>query len=433
MSRGSASSSRRRSPRPTPSAAADAPAASPSRSGANGAQGAARESDRLTALVERVQQPVLAATYWFDPPSDPAQPYQATIRFTGRRIGSEQAPQEGDAFIHDRTIERITPGSGPVALTARIRGVNAGEWEVSAGMLETVTPERRGRLQRFQQQREQQRVNIQPFAGSTLALPRLWLNWAPPVNAPDRPTGRVRTRLEPFIRIPGTLPYSWITLVIVGMIVALLVQAQLVTRVGLPVWTITFATILAMAVGAVGAKVWHVVKHRNHPEEQGVAGWCIQGLIVGATATAIIAFWVARVPLGVALDASAPGLLFGMAIGRVGCFLAGCCGGPPTAARWGIWCSDQHVGARRVPTQLMESLLCLLVGLAALAIFLRHGPANGAIFVGAVAGYTLFREGILRLRAEKVVTRLPIPITPVVAALALVGSLIYIAFSARGA
>lgn len=369
---------------------------------------------------------MLAATYWFDPVSDPAeQPYPVTIRFTGRRVGTEQAPQSVDQFVHEQTIHQIVPGSGPVAVTARIRVLNAGEWNVTAGTLETVAPaERRGRLQRFGQARE--RVNAQPFAGTTMALPRLWLRWAPPVNVAEGSGEPIPTRLEPFIRIPGTLPYSWITLVIVGMIVALLTQARLIALILLPVWTVTLSTILAMAVGAVGAKIWHVVKHRNHPEEQGVAGWCIQGFILGAAVTAVIAFWLARVPLGVALDASTPGLMFGMAIGRVGCFLAGCCGGPATAARWGVWCSDQHVGARRVPTQLMESLYCLLAGLATLAIFLRHGPANGAIFVAAIAAYTLFREGILRLRSEKYETRLPVAVTPIIAALVLVGSLIYI-------
>jgi phosphatidylglycerol:prolipoprotein diacylglycerol transferase len=369
---------------------------------------------------------MLAATYWFDPPADPAaSPYPMTIRFTGRRIGDEQAPQPGDQFVYEQTIARVTPGSGPVAVTARIRGLNAGEWEVSAGTLATVAVERKGRLQRFQQRREQQRVSAQEFSGSSLLLPRLWLGWAPPVYM----GARVSTTLEPFIRIPGTLPFIWIILVLVGMIVALVVQARLIARIDLSVGAVTLATVLAMAMGAVGAKVWHSVKHRGHQaneDEPSVGGWCIQGFILGAVVAAALAFTVARVPLGAALDASTPGLLFGMAIGRVGCFLAGCCGGPITGERWGIWASDQYVGARRVPTQLMESLFCLLLGLAALVIFLAREPSSGMLFVASVAAYTLFREGILRLRAERVETRLPIPLTPVVSALALVGALIFI-------
>jgi prolipoprotein diacylglyceryltransferase len=72
---------------------------------------------------------------------------------------------------------------------------------------------------------------------------------------------------------------------------------------------------------------------------------------------------VLHVPAGVFLDVTAPGLLFAMAVGRVGCFFAGCCGGPPTASCWGVWSSDQHVGARRIPTQLLESVLAFSLGL----------------------------------------------------------------------
>src|SRR5579884_3267225 len=70
-----------------------------------------------------------------------------------------------------------------------------------------------------------------------------------------------------------------------------------------------------------------------------------------------------------------------MAVGRVGCFFAGCCGGPPTASRWGVWSSDQRVGACRIPTQLMELVLAGILGLGALAVVLNHGTADGAIFV----------------------------------------------------
>jgi hypothetical protein len=46
----------------------------------------------------------------------------------------------------------------------------------------------------------------------------------------------------------------------------------------------------------------------------------------------------------------------------------------------------------------MESLLALGVGLTALVAVLGHGTLGGAIFVAGVAAYTLFRQGIFRLR-----------------------------------
>src|SRR5262249_27751619 len=105
----------------------------------------AQASDGFAVLMERASQGILAATYWFDPVARP-QPYPVTIRFAGRRIGVlAKEMQPADSFTHDETIDAVVPGSGPIALTARIRGVNPGEWEVKAGVLEDSARLRRGR------------------------------------------------------------------------------------------------------------------------------------------------------------------------------------------------------------------------------------------------------------------------------------------------
>ena len=43
-----------------------------------------------------------------------------------------------------------------------------------------------------------------------------------------------------------------------------------------------------------------------------------------------------RMPALATWDAFAPGLALGHAIGRVGCFAAGCCYGKPTSHFWGV-------------------------------------------------------------------------------------------------
>jgi phosphatidylglycerol:prolipoprotein diacylglycerol transferase len=111
----------------------------------------------------------------------------------------------------------------------------------------------------------------------------------------------------------------------------------------------------------------------------------------------------------------------------VGCFFAGCCGGPPTASRWGVWSSDQRVGARRIPTQLLELVLALSLGLLVLVADLGHGPAGGAFFVGGLAAYTLGRQGLLHLRAEPRKTRLGGLVTAALAALALIVAVVLLA------
>jgi phosphatidylglycerol:prolipoprotein diacylglycerol transferase len=378
-------------------------------------------SGGLTALMERAMQEILAVSYWFDPVPYP-RPYSVTVRFTGHRVGVKGRFQSGDRFIHDETIAAVVPGSGPIAVTAKVHGVTPGEWIVTATPLGPVAqpPSRR---------REHGSAIPAPAVRSVAAplgpLVRLWRHWAPSTELAQP----VHTSLAPFIRVPGILPGVWGVLVTLGIAVALVTQSLVLAhgrfRVG-PAWVVF---LVAIAVGIVGARVWYSVLHRHdHQQEHSwEAGWCIQGFIVGASVAAALALALLRVPAGVFLDTVAPGLMFGMAVGRVGCFFAGCCGGPPTVSRWGVWSSDQHVGARRVPTQLLESALAFSLGLGVLVAAVGHGPAGGAFFIGVLAAYTLVRQGILRLRAERRRTRLGGLVTAAAATVVLVAAIVVIA------
>lgn len=362
----------------------------------------------FASLLESAAQEILAVTYWFDPAPQPA-PYPVTVRFSGRRIDVDGREQARDRFVQDETIDAVIPGSGPVAITARVRDINPGEWSVTAQVLE---PHGRGGRRRGQEAKSAAPAPLTPVV-------RYWRKWAPSVE----PKTTVNTCLMPFARVPGTLPGVWGVLVGLGIVVALLVQALVISRDHLAVGPAWLVSLAAIAAGVVGSKIWFAVLHRR---EHRLEGWCIQGFITAGAATAAIVLVLLKVPAGAFLDATAPGLLFGLAVGRVGCFLAGCCGGPPTASHWGVWSSDQRVGARRVPTQLLESALALILGIAALAGILVHGPAGGAFFVASVAAYTLVRQGVLRLRAEPRRTAFGSPIVAALASLVLIASIVFI-------
>ena len=369
----------------------------------------ARTSGGFTALLESAAQQILAVTYWFDPAPHMG-PYPITVRFSGRRIDVKGRLSPGDRFVQDETIEEVVPGSGPISLTARVRGINPGEWLVTARMLGSAYPAHRPREQ----------GNTTPVTGPPGPIARFWRRWAPSAESAEH----VRTCPTLFARVPGIFPGIWGAMVTLGIAVALALQSLVIAgdhRAVGPWWAVT---LVAIAVGIVGAKVWFIVLYRR---EHRIEGWCIQGFIAGATLAAAILLVVLDVPAGVFLDVTAPGLLVAMAVGRVGCFFAGCCGGPPTASRWGVWSSDQRVGARRIPTQLLESMLALSLGLGVLVAVVGHGPADGVFFVGALAAYTLVRQGILHLRAEPRKTRLGGLLTTALAALVLITGVVFLA------
>ena len=95
-------------------------------------------------------------------------------------------------------------------------------------------------------------------------------------------------------------------------------------------------------------------------------------------------------------------MFFAVAIGRVGCFLTGCCAGRCTNASWGIWSSDRRIGARRIPAQLLESATGMVIGvISGLLVLSKALVVEGAVFLVAVGAYILVRHALLRLRADR--------------------------------
>ncbi len=187
----------------------------------------------LSALMESAAQEILAATYWFDPaPRD--EPYPVTVRFSGRRLNVEGRAQARDRFVQDETIDAVIPGSGPISVTARVRDINPGEWDVTAQVLE---PPRRGSRRR--------EVETAPVsAGSPDRLAGRWRRRVPTIE-PGIP---LRTCPTPFARVPGVLPGIWGVLVGLGIIVALITQAVIISRDHLavgPAFLVSLAAIVA--------------------------------------------------------------------------------------------------------------------------------------------------------------------------------------------
>lgn len=202
----------------------------------------------FSVLLESVAQQILAITYWFDPALHPDS-YAVTIRFSSRRVDVQGRLRSGDKFVQDETFENVVPGSGPISLTARVRGINPGEWVVTAHMIESAHSSRRPRAQE----------NATPPTGSPGPAAQLWRRWAPPVESEKH----VRTCLTPFARVPGILPGIWGAMVMLGMAVALALQFLVISRDHLAVGPWWAVSLVGIAVGIIGAKVWYIVFHRR--------------------------------------------------------------------------------------------------------------------------------------------------------------------------
>ena len=344
--------------------------------------------------------------------------YSATVRFRGRRVGIRGTPRPQDTFVHDESIDGIMPGSGPVSISAWVYAIAEGEWTVTADLI------RRASSGGGHPPADHwTRIGAPPLPPAAWS----WRRWAVSTG-PDIP---VKTRWAPMVRlarVPAVVRGSWIALVTVGVVVGAIAQAAILQPQNLSVGRALIVDLLAVVSGVIVAKVWYVVV-QGHSWRQSISeGWSINGSILAAPAVAVAALLALDLPIGTFVDATTPGLFLGIAIGRLGCFLTGCCAGRCTRSRWGIWSSDRRVGARRIPTQLLESATGVVIGGAAAWLVLNDVPrVHGSVFVAAAAAYVLARLFLLQLRAEPHVFSVRARLTAGVAAVVLVADAILMA------
>jgi phosphatidylglycerol---prolipoprotein diacylglyceryl transferase len=398
MSPPAASAVPARSRRKAEAEAGPAPAAEPETTPVNPA-------DDVPKWAAKAVEELLTPTYWLDP-GESGEPFSATIRFSGHRTDVTGKPQPRDSFWHEETVDRIIPGSGPVAITAEVRGINPGDWTVTARSVARTG----GRSYR----------SYPPPGHDPAGVYRVPPPRRVEVPAEAAPTLHTSTLLRS--KVPGVIRFAYATLVGLGVLIGLGLEALLLSHGHYTLFRPMLFSVIAIIAGVIGGKTWYIAVHRGKKFD----GWCIQGFVAGAAVVvAAAALAGPGIPAGAYLAAAAPALLIGMSIGRPGCFWAGCCTGRPTAARWGVWSSDRRLGCRRAPAQLLEALSALISGGAVLIVVLVDGLArSGPVAVVGLAAYTLARQFILGLRAEPRVWPYGRRLTGAIAALALIAGII---------
>ncbi len=200
-------------------------------------------------------------------------------------------------------------------------------------------------------------------------------------------------------------------LVALGVLIGLWISVRNAAKEGIDPDTAWNFGILVVLAGIVGAKILYIVndwsRYSAHPADifsfdTLQAGGVFSGGLIGAFAAAA---WYIRkhgLPALGICDAFAPGLAMGHAIGRVGCFAAGCCWGKPTNHWWGVTFTNPLAASlvgtplnqALQPTQLFESAVELALFFILMWIFKRKK------FDGQVFGSYLFLYGIARFLLE---------------------------------
>lgn len=171
--------------------------------------------------------------------------------------------------------------------------------------------------------------------------------------------------------------------------------------------------------------VWDAAKGVCHPKEADCFAWAkfwsggltYYGGFIGAMIAAVHLLRKDRFPFWKAADMAGFAIPVGLAFGRMGCLLGGCCFGAPTTAFYGLSfppgspASDAQFQAKELvsrhleslpvhPTQIYESAASIAI--AAFCLFFVHPRKryDGQVFVAFVVLYAIARALIEILRRD---------------------------------
>jgi phosphatidylglycerol:prolipoprotein diacylglycerol transferase len=175
--------------------------------------------------------------------------------------------------------------------------------------------------------------------------------------------------------------------------------------------------------GVVGARALYVVLHPEMIKSSAdiLRSWqggnVFYGCILGGLSGSLLYWCIKRYPLWKMLDVAAPAVAIGAAVGRIGCFLNGCCDGVVSDLPWAVqFPAGSHAWMRQLnaglidetapwslpvhPTQLYSAMAALAVLGLVLAYF-RWRRRPGEVMALLMILYSLSRLPIESLRADE--------------------------------
>jgi len=167
-----------------------------------------------------------------------------------------------------------------------------------------------------------------------------------------------------------------------------------------------------LMAGLAGARLWEVAfswsyysSHLTEIPAFWEGGMSVQGSVLGGMLAVIFFTQKYRISFWELADIMAPGVLLGQAVGRIGCYLNGCCYGKPTSSFLGVIYppgTDAYAAfgsASLVPAVLLESLWDF-AAMGALIFLLPRKPFHGFIATLYFALYAVGRIILEFYRAD---------------------------------
>ncbi|MFC1595784.1 prolipoprotein diacylglyceryl transferase [Candidatus Margulisiibacteriota bacterium] len=160
--------------------------------------------------------------------------------------------------------------------------------------------------------------------------------------------------------------------------------------------------LLVVLCGIIGARIFYVIQFWPRFAEEPMqilnirgGGLVFYGGLFGGLTALFVYCRLQKLAVLKVLDLAAPAVILGYAIGRLGCFLNGCCYGAPTSAFWGVRFPD--LPGLHHPAQLYSAVIALAI-FGLLAFLYKRKAYNGQIIFWGIIMHSLYRFGIEFIR-----------------------------------
>lgn len=202
----------------------------------------------------------------------------------------------------------------------------------------------------------------------------------------------------------GIAIHSYGLLLAIAFITSLLLSSREARLQGLNPDRIMDLGFYVILSAIIGARLFHVIVFHDIYIADPIeifriwnGGLVFYGGLLLSIPVALIYIRKHALPLWKLSDVIAPSLPLGLSIGRIGCFMAGCCYGKPTTLPWGIVFSNPHSLARAHlaepihPTQLYESAGSFLIFLFIFFYLRKRKRFEGQLFWTFTLLYSFMR------------------------------------------
>lgn len=209
--------------------------------------------------------------------------------------------------------------------------------------------------------------------------------------------------MHPVIASFGPLTiYSYGFMLALAFSAGILLTIFLAQKKGIVADLVLDLALLVLVSSIVGARLFYVIGFWDVYRPNWIKIFYVQegglvffgGLFFALLTVRAFAFFK-KIPLLKLLDVIAPGTVLGYAIGRIGCFLNGCCYGVSTQSFLGV--KFPQLYELHYPTQLFSSLINLLIFCFLLFLWPRV-KKDGLIFYAAFFIHLIYRFLIEFLR-----------------------------------